>query len=130
MRLKVALRTLRCSSCDEVFGSYAQEVEDIETVDSDARDEDSYFAGAPMIDQDDMDDADLGVRDDDDTVLEEGRRLLAEAESKLASVERALARLDAGSYGLCEICNEPIAPNRLTERPSLARCEQHEVDTA
>ena len=103
-------------------------MEDIETVDADARDEDPHFV-APSVDQrngdwDEADD-DLDARDDD-TVLEEGRWLLAEAEAKLAAVERALARLDAGSYGLCEVCNEPIASSRLAEQPSLARCEEHE----
>jgi RNA polymerase-binding transcription factor DksA len=99
-------------------------VDEIDAVDSDAPLGQNPYSGASSLIEDD---GDLGVRDDDDTVLEEGRRLLAEAEAKLAAVERALVRLDAGSYGLCEVCNEPIAPNRLTERPSLARCQEHEI---
>ncbi len=76
---------------------------------------------------DEVSDGDDLPRDDDDSVLEEGRRLLEEAEAKLSAVERALARLDAGTYGLCEVCNAPIAPLLLSERPSRRGCELHEV---
>jgi DnaK suppressor protein len=62
---------------------------------------------------------------EDDDFLAEGQRLLSEAEAKLAAVERALARLDSGAYGLCEVCNEPIEPSLLAEYPSCSRCEQH-----
>ena len=34
----------------------------------------------------------------------------------------ALERLRGGEYGLCEECNEPIAPKRLLAMPEVARC--------
>jgi DnaK suppressor protein len=34
-------------------------------------------------------------------------------ETGLARTERALAKLDEGTYGLCDACGEPIAPKRL-----------------
>ena len=34
----------------------------------------------------------------------------------------ALARLDAGTYGACVDCGQPIAPERLDFRPEAARC--------
>jgi len=37
-------------------------------------------------------------------------------------VERALDRLNAGKYGLCEDCEEPIATERLRFRPEATRC--------
>ena len=43
-------------------------------------------------------------------------------EQHLAAVDAALARLDAGAYGLCESCGSPIAPERLEAVPSAALC--------
>ena len=37
-------------------------------------------------------------------------------------VERALDRLNAGQYGVCEDCDEPIATERLKFRPEATRC--------
>ena len=34
----------------------------------------------------------------------------------------ALARLDAGTYGICERCGGPISPARLAARPAAATC--------
>ena len=36
--------------------------------------------------------------------------------------ERALARLDAGTYGSCESCGQPIAKGRLTAVPGATLC--------
>jgi RNA polymerase-binding transcription factor DksA len=33
-----------------------------------------------------------------------------------------VARLDAGEYGRCESCGEPIAAERLLVRPAATRC--------
>lgn len=43
----------------------------------------------------------------------------------LKEVEHALARLDDGSYGVCEECGEPIAEGRLEVRPWSTRCIKH-----
>ena len=40
----------------------------------------------------------------------------------LKSVERALADVDAGRYGICQDCEEPIAPARLRVVPFATRC--------
>jgi RNA polymerase-binding transcription factor DksA len=40
----------------------------------------------------------------------------------LDEVEQSLARLDAGSYGRCEECGEPIDDTRLAELPTARRC--------
>jgi DnaK suppressor protein len=37
-------------------------------------------------------------------------------------VERALERLNAGQYGVCEDCEEAIATERLKFRPEATRC--------
>jgi RNA polymerase-binding transcription factor DksA len=40
----------------------------------------------------------------------------------LNEVEQSLARLDAGTYGRCEECGEPIDDARLAEFPTARRC--------
>jgi DnaK suppressor protein len=37
-------------------------------------------------------------------------------------LERALAKLDEGSYGRCDRCGGPIAPGRLEVAPESALC--------
>jgi DnaK suppressor protein len=37
-------------------------------------------------------------------------------------VVRALARLDAGTYGTCETCGKPVAPERLEAMPWATQC--------
>jgi DnaK suppressor protein len=43
-------------------------------------------------------------------------------ESTLARTERALAKLDDGSYGTCDACAEPIAAARLHALPDSVLC--------
>jgi DnaK suppressor protein len=54
---------------------------------------------------------------------ERSRRLIEE-------IQAALARLDAGTYGECERCGEPINPARLDVLPTARRCVpcQEEVE--
>lgn len=48
----------------------------------------------------------------------------ATARRRLAAVESALRRLDDGTYGVCEVCGEPIADGRLDALPATTRCVQ------
>jgi RNA polymerase-binding protein DksA len=48
--------------------------------------------------------------------------LVEQARARLAEVDAALARLDAGRYGICERCGQPIAPGRLEVRPTARFC--------
>jgi DnaK suppressor protein len=43
-------------------------------------------------------------------------------EEGLARTERALAKLDEGTYGRCDACGEPIAPARLDAMPDGVLC--------
>ena len=45
---------------------------------------------------------------------------------ELEEVEHALQRIEAGSYGVCEDCGEPINPERLEARPMAAYCIRHQ----
>ena len=42
--------------------------------------------------------------------------------SLLAQNERALARIEAGTYGVCESCGEPIGKARLQAFPRATLC--------
>jgi sigma-B regulation protein RsbU (phosphoserine phosphatase) len=43
----------------------------------------------------------------------------------LAEVDSALARMEAGTFGLCETCHDPIETDRLSQNPLLRRCIDH-----
>ncbi|MGQ9493435.1 MAG: TraR/DksA family transcriptional regulator [Anaerolineae bacterium] len=43
-------------------------------------------------------------------------------ERKLVAIERALRSAEKGSYGICEICGEPIDPARLAVMPHTTTC--------
>src|SRR3954468_5613583 len=40
----------------------------------------------------------------------------------LARTERALTKLDEGTYGICDNCGQPIAPARLEAMPDSVLC--------
>ena len=42
--------------------------------------------------------------------------------TKLQDVERALAKLDEGTYGVCDSCGQPIEPARLEAIASATYC--------
>jgi len=48
--------------------------------------------------------------------------LLAQSTQRLSQIGEALERLDAGTYGLCVRCGEPIAAARLEARPYAPNC--------
>ncbi|MGB3762268.1 MAG: TraR/DksA C4-type zinc finger protein [Ornithinimicrobium sp.] len=43
----------------------------------------------------------------------------------LKQVQRALDKLDEGTYGFCDECEAPIGDGRLEARPSSTRCVKH-----
>jgi DnaK suppressor protein len=48
--------------------------------------------------------------------------LLSQARSRLAAVEAATRKLEAGTYGQCDVCGEPIGAERLAARPTALTC--------
>ena len=48
--------------------------------------------------------------------------LLVRAEARLAELELAGARLEAGDYGRCAVCRGDIAADRLAALPATTRC--------
>ncbi len=57
--------------------------------------------------------------------------MLENAAEQRTEVQAALARLDAGTYGVCVDCGQPIDEARLEFRPEAARCltdqQKHEA---
>jgi RNA polymerase-binding transcription factor DksA len=48
--------------------------------------------------------------------------LLEQLEAELTDIERALAKLDDGTYGTCEACGKPIGEERLAAKPAARFC--------
>ncbi|MBO3662388.1 TraR/DksA family transcriptional regulator [Microbacterium stercoris] len=44
------------------------------------------------------------------------------ARDELREIDAALGRIEAGTYGICEVCGEPIPQDRLRARPTASRC--------
>ena len=65
------------------------------------------------------DSSEQAVEMEDDASLEGQGALVAK---EIASVKRALARIEDGIYGECVRCGEEIAPARLEARPEAALC--------
>jgi RNA polymerase-binding transcription factor DksA len=55
----------------------------------------------------------------------ETRVLVGQLRNELDEVERALAKLDAGTYGTCEVCGTAIAAARLEAMPATRFCIDH-----
>ena len=55
----------------------------------------------------------------------ENKVLASQLQSELDEVERALAKLDDGSYGKCETCGEDIPDARLEALPASRFCMTH-----
>ncbi|MGH9184174.1 MAG: TraR/DksA C4-type zinc finger protein [Acidimicrobiales bacterium] len=50
---------------------------------------------------------------------------LAQAARELADVDHALDRLDAGTYGTCEVCGAQLDATRLEAEPTVRTCVGH-----
>ena len=52
--------------------------------------------------------------------------ILDQVQAELDDVERALQRLDDGSYGTCQACGEVIGDDRLSVVPAARFCVEHQ----
>jgi RNA polymerase-binding transcription factor DksA len=66
-----------------------------------------------------------GVAEDVEAGVDVDQSRLDAIEQELADTERALARLDEGSYGRCEVCGAVIEDAELIERPATRFCSHH-----
>ncbi len=65
-----------------------------------------------------------GFADGAHTAAERGQAItiVRELKGSLGDVERALGKLDAGTYGACERCGNPIGEDRLEAIPGVRLC--------
>jgi RNA polymerase-binding transcription factor DksA len=72
-------------------------------------------------------DFDEGFADSGQVTAERGEvdALASTLLENLKDVDDAIAKLDDGSYGRCEVCGEPIAEARLEAMPSARTCIEH-----
>lgn len=57
--------------------------------------------------------------------FENNEAVLADLEVRYNQVIDALARIDAGTYGVCMVGNEPIEEDRLNADPAATTCKAH-----
>ena len=67
--------------------------------------------------------ADIGT---ETFTMERDQSLLEQIRSDLDDVGSALARLEQGTYGLCEACGGPIGDERLEAVPAARFCLEHQ----
>ncbi len=55
----------------------------------------------------------------------ERNALVATLEPQYNNITAALARIEAGTFGICEICKQPIEEKRLDANPVSRTCVEH-----
>lgn len=73
----------------------------------------------------DIQEADRNEAADRIEAFEENTAVLKELEIRFNHVSEALKRMDAGTYGTCEVGGEAIAKERLFANPAAATCIDH-----
>ena len=77
---------------------------------------------AAEVEDDSTDVEDEAAEAADFTESDREEALAEAAVQRKAEAEAALARMDAGTYGTCIDCGQPIPEARLEFRPEAARC--------
>jgi DnaK suppressor protein len=89
-------------------------IEELEQLKSSVRPADERREGSPF-----------GKREEEATEsfeLEKRLTLEKRIREQLAEVEHALHKFEEGTYGLCDICGQPIDPARLEALPQASLC--------
>ncbi|MEE8414344.1 MAG: TraR/DksA C4-type zinc finger protein [Dehalococcoidales bacterium] len=89
-------------------------IEELGQIESNARFSEERREGSPF-----------GKREEEATEsLELEKRLALEKQvmEHLAEVEHALKKFEEGTYGFCDSCGQPIAPERLEALPQAGLC--------
>ena len=100
----------------EVRGTLRREIDELN---ADIRRHESEIASGDVTQGAGDDQADAGAK-----TYEREREiaLTLNARDLVAQNERAVARIDAGTYGVCESCHKPIGKERLQAFPRATLC--------
>ncbi len=69
--------------------------------------------------QDVMDEGDFAAVSTDNLINEE---ILIAQQQELREIDEALMKIEKGTYGICEMCEEPIGMQRLKVKPFARYC--------
>lgn len=78
-----------------------------------------------ILDTESAHDADMNIQADYKETMLENEAETSVLENRYADVMHALAKIDNGSYGICEISGEPIEQERLEADPTARTCIAH-----
>ena len=73
----------------------------------------------------DSDSADENEVADTIEEFEENSAVLKQLEIQLLEVEAALGKIEAGTYGKCNVCEQEIPEGRLEANPAALTCMEH-----
>ena len=73
----------------------------------------------------DSDSADENESADEIEEFEENSAIVERLEAQLKNVEKALEKIEDGTYGQCEVCREEINEARLKAFPAATTCIAH-----
>lgn len=102
---------------DKIKNKLAKEKKALEEEEKLMETEDSYKVAGR-----DSDNADILGDVDEDVSHEINRATLGVIKNMKAQVEKALARIKRGKYGICEVCGRKIEPARLKAYPETTLC--------
>lgn len=77
------------------------------------------------LETDDNVDADPNVTADKIEEFETNQAITESFKADLLEINDALGKIEAGTYGLCEVCNKEIEDDRLAANPSARTCKEH-----
>jgi DnaK suppressor protein len=81
--------------------------------------------GAILEDDDDSVRSDMNDRGDRDEDFAIKANTLGELEIQYKRIQKALKKIEDGSYGTCEISGQPIEEDRLQANPAARTCKAH-----
>lgn len=73
----------------------------------------------------DSDSADENETADEIEEFENNSAILKQLEIQLLAVESALGKIEAGTYGTCNVCGQEIPQERLEANPASLTCIEH-----
>lgn len=73
----------------------------------------------------DIDNADSNEVADKFEEFEANTAMLKQLEIRYNELKSALARIDAGKFGTCEVCGKEIEGDRLEANPAARTCTEH-----